>query len=94
MPVCRRSIPIEPQNIESMLTFPKGGTHPPELKEQTAGLSIEVMPVPDELELILGQHIGHVPSPPQGMPSHLQRSPEEPRHQAIQHLQEVRILRL
>lgn len=41
-----------------MLTFPKGGTHPPELKEQTAGLSIEVMPVPDELELILGQHIG------------------------------------
>ena len=41
-----------------MLTFPKGGTHPPELKEQTAELSIEVMPVPDELELILGQHIG------------------------------------
>ncbi len=58
MPVCRRSTPIEVQNIESMLTFPKGGTHPPELKEQTAGLSIEVMPVPDELELILGQHIG------------------------------------
>ncbi len=41
-----------------MLTFSKGGTHPPEFKEQTAGLGIEVMPVPDELELILGQHIG------------------------------------
>ncbi|WP_198408696.1 electron transport complex subunit RsxC [Desulfotalea psychrophila] len=32
--------------------------HPPEAKEQTAGLAIEVMPVPDELELVLGQHIG------------------------------------
>jgi electron transport complex protein RnfC len=41
-----------------MLTFPKGGVHPPEFKAQTQGLGVEVMPVPDELELILGQHIG------------------------------------
>lgn len=41
-----------------MLTFPKGGVHPPEFKAQTQGLGVEVMPTPDELELILGQHIG------------------------------------
>lgn len=41
-----------------LLTFPKGGVHPPEAKEMTAGLAIETMPVPDQLELILGQHIG------------------------------------
>ncbi len=41
-----------------MLTFPKGGVHPPESKAQTKGLTVEMMPVPDELELILGQHIG------------------------------------
>jgi len=58
MVVCRRITPVESQNTEPMLTFPKGGTHPPELKEQTAGLSIEIMVAPDELELILGQHIG------------------------------------
>ncbi|MFH0785517.1 MAG: electron transport complex subunit RsxC [Pseudomonadota bacterium] len=44
--------------MKSLLTFPKGGVHPPEFKAQTQGLSIEIMPVPDELELILGQHIG------------------------------------
>ena len=44
--------------MKSLLTFPKGGVHPPEAKDQTAALSIERMPVPDELELILGQHIG------------------------------------
>ncbi len=42
----------------SLLTFPKGGVHPPDAKAQTAELSIELMPVPDELEIILGQHIG------------------------------------
>lgn len=42
----------------SLFTFPKGGVHPPEAKEQTAGLAIETMPVPDELEIVLGQHIG------------------------------------
>jgi len=44
--------------MKSLLTFPKGGVHPPEFKAQTQGLAIEVMPVPDELEIILGQHIG------------------------------------
>lgn len=44
--------------MKSLLTFPKGGVHPPEAKDQTAALAIERMPMPDELELILGQHIG------------------------------------
>ena len=44
--------------MNSLLTFPKGGVHPPEAKGQTAALAIERMPVPDELEIILGQHIG------------------------------------
>jgi electron transport complex protein RnfC len=44
--------------MKPFLTFPKGGVHPPEFKTQTQGLAIEVMPVADELELILGQHIG------------------------------------
>ncbi len=47
----------------SLFTFPKGGVHPPEAKGLTAGLPVEVMPVPDELELILGQHIGAPCSP-------------------------------
>jgi len=44
--------------MSANLTFPKGGVHPPELKGLTEKLAIEVMPLPDELELILGQHIG------------------------------------
>ncbi len=44
--------------MTSLLTFPKGGVHPPERKTQTQGLAVEVMPVPDELEIFLGQHIG------------------------------------
>ena len=44
--------------MKSLLTFPKGGVHPPECKTQTQNLAVEVMPVPDELELFLGQHIG------------------------------------
>ncbi|MGE4561015.1 MAG: electron transport complex subunit RsxC, partial [Desulfobulbus sp.] len=44
--------------MTSLFTFPKGGVHPPEAKSQTADLGIEIMPVPDTLELILGQHIG------------------------------------
>jgi Na+-translocating ferredoxin:NAD+ oxidoreductase subunit C len=44
--------------MKSLLTFPKGGVHPPEFKVQTQGLGIEIMPLPEELELILGQHIG------------------------------------
>ncbi len=49
--------------MKPLLTFPKGGVHPPEFKGQTAGLEIETMPVPKELELILGQHIGAPCSP-------------------------------
>ena len=44
--------------MNSLLTFPKGGVHPPESKDLTAALAIERMPVPDELEIVLGQHIG------------------------------------
>ena len=36
----------------SLLTFPKGGVHPPEAKYLSAGLAIERMAVADELELI------------------------------------------
>ena len=42
----------------SLLTFPKGGVHPPDAKELTADLAVEDMGVPAELEIILGQHIG------------------------------------
>ncbi|NTV13471.1 MAG: electron transport complex subunit RsxC [Desulfobulbaceae bacterium] len=44
--------------MSTLLTFPKGGVHPPESKAMSAGLAIETMPLPDELELVLGQHIG------------------------------------
>lgn len=44
--------------MSTLLTFPKGGVHPPESKGLTAGLAIETMPLPAELELVLGQHIG------------------------------------
>lgn len=44
--------------MTALLTFPKGGVHPPESVELTAGKAIEVMPLPDEVEIILGQHIG------------------------------------
>ena len=40
------------------LTFPKGGVHPPESKTLTEKLPVEKMPLPSELEIILGQHIG------------------------------------
>ena len=42
----------------SPLTFPKGGVHPPEAKELTAGLAIETLPVPHELDILLSQHFG------------------------------------
>jgi electron transport complex protein RnfC len=44
--------------MTSFLTFPKGGVHPPESKKMTSHLAIEEMGDPDELEIILGQHIG------------------------------------
>ena len=49
--------------MKSLLTFPKGGIHPPEFKAQTQSLGIEVMQIPGEIELILGQHIGAPCSP-------------------------------
>ncbi len=49
--------------MTTLLTFPKGGVHPPESKKMTADRKIEVMPVPEELEIILGQHIGAPCSP-------------------------------
>ncbi len=45
------------------LTFPKGGVHPLESKKLTEKLPIEIMPLPAELEIILGQHIGAPCSP-------------------------------
>lgn len=44
--------------MASLLTFPKGGIHPPDAKELTADLAVEEMAVPRELEIVLGQHIG------------------------------------
>lgn len=41
-----------------LLTFPKGGIHPPERKEITEHLPIERMPIPDEVEILLQQHFG------------------------------------
>lgn len=43
---------------ESILTFPKGGIHPQESKDFTAKLPIEVMPVPQEVYIMLAQHFG------------------------------------
>jgi electron transport complex protein RnfC len=42
----------------SLLTFPKGGVHPRESKDFTSSLPIEVLPVPDEVEILLNQHFG------------------------------------
>lgn len=44
--------------MTTLLTFPKGGVHPPDSKRLTADCAIEVIPTPDTLEIILGQHIG------------------------------------
>lgn len=41
-----------------ILTFPKGGVHPREFKSLTANLGTEVMPVPDEVDILLNQHFG------------------------------------
>lgn len=43
---------------DTLLTFPKGGVHPPAAKTLTASLAIETMPVAAELEIFLSQHIG------------------------------------
>jgi len=43
---------------ESLLTFPKGGVHPPEAKHLSERLAVEVLPVPEEVEILLHQHFG------------------------------------
>ncbi|UCF58149.1 MAG: RnfABCDGE type electron transport complex subunit C, partial [Deltaproteobacteria bacterium] len=43
---------------ESLLTFPKGGIHPPEFKELTEHLAIETFPTPEEVDILLIQHFG------------------------------------
>jgi electron transport complex protein RnfC len=43
---------------ETFLTFPKGGVHPDESKGLTEHLPIEVMPVPESVEVLLTQHFG------------------------------------
>jgi electron transport complex protein RnfC len=43
---------------ESLLTFPKGGVHPPEAKDLTKHLAVETLPIPEEVEILLNQHFG------------------------------------
>lgn len=43
---------------DSLLTFPKGGTHPPESKELTENLPTETLPAPEVVEVLLRQHFG------------------------------------
>ena len=47
----------------SLLTFPRGGVHPPQRKSLTASLSIETMPPPDEVDVLLLQHFGAAATP-------------------------------
>ncbi len=42
----------------SLFTFAKGGVHPQESKEITEHLAIEIMPLPDQVEIPLLQHFG------------------------------------
>lgn len=44
--------------LGQLLTFRKGGVHPPANKELAQNCAIETMPVPTELAIQLGQHIG------------------------------------
>lgn len=46
-----------------LLTFPKGGIHPPEHKEISEHLPIERMPIPAEVDILLQQHFGAPCSP-------------------------------
>jgi electron transport complex protein RnfC len=43
---------------ESFLTFPKGGVHPLESKALTEHSSVEILPTPEEVEILLTQHFG------------------------------------
>ena len=40
-------------NEETLLTFPKGGTHPPESKGLSEHLAIESLPLPEEVDILL-----------------------------------------
>ncbi|MBN2123571.1 MAG: electron transport complex subunit RsxC [Deltaproteobacteria bacterium] len=42
----------------SLLTFPKGGVHPPEAKGLSEKCAIESVPVPEEVDILLQQHFG------------------------------------
>ncbi len=43
---------------ESLLTFPKGGIHPPDEKALSQDCALETMPTPEEVEILLHQHFG------------------------------------
>jgi len=43
---------------KSLLTFPKGGIHPPEGKDLTEHLAVETLPIPEDVEILLNQHFG------------------------------------
>ncbi len=43
---------------ESLLTFPKGGIHPPDEKALSQDCAVEIMPTPEEVEILLHQHFG------------------------------------
>lgn len=43
---------------QTLLTFLNGGVHPEEEKDLTSHLPVEVMPTPDEVEILLSQHFG------------------------------------
>jgi electron transport complex protein RnfC len=45
-------------SAEALATFPLGGIHPPESKELTEKLEVEVMPTPSQVSLFLKQHVG------------------------------------
>lgn len=45
-------------NLKSLFTFKKGGIHPPANKAMTQTCAIETMPLPAEVAIQLGQHIG------------------------------------
>jgi len=44
--------------VEILLTFPKGGVHPSEFKSLSEHLAIEILPIPEEVDILLQQHFG------------------------------------
>ena len=44
--------------LKQLFTFKKGGVHPNDQKSLTESLAIEMMPMPKEVAVMLGQHIG------------------------------------